>query len=118
MSEIGDRTFFVVIIYYNKFKVVVLFILASVCMVFMNTLSVTIGSIFALLIPKIATSIIVVFLFLFFGILLLFTTFKAQKCFTKDPVTGKRFRDNESEDEFAEVMKEVEEHDKDVKELE
>jgi hypothetical protein len=65
------------------------------------------------------TSIIVVVLFLGFGVILLVTTFKEQKCFTKDPVTGRRTRDPpESEDEFDEVKKDVEDHEAEVRELE
>jgi putative Mn2+ efflux pump MntP len=79
-------------------------------MVFMNTLSTMLGSVLALILPKLATSIIVTLLFYGFGFYLLVTTFKQQKCFTKDPETGKRTRDVGSEDEFEEVKKEIEEH--------
>jgi putative Ca2+/H+ antiporter (TMEM165/GDT1 family) len=88
-------------------------------MVFMHTLSTTLGTVLALICPKIVTSIIVVILFLGFGFCLLITTFKEQKCFTKDPITGRRTRDPpESEDEFEETKKEVEEHEAIVAELE
>jgi hypothetical protein len=76
VSEIGDKTFFVVIIYSSKFNKLALFLLASFCMVFMHTLSTTMGTVLALILPKLASSIIVVILFLGFGIYLLVTTCK------------------------------------------
>ena len=80
----------------------------------MHTLSTTMGTVLALILPKLASSIIVVILFFGFGIYLLVTTCKQQKCFTKDPITGRRTRDVDSEDEFEATKKEVEEHDAEV----
>jgi putative Ca2+/H+ antiporter (TMEM165/GDT1 family) len=76
VSEIGDKTFFVVILYSSRFKKWVVFLLATLGMVFMHTLSTTVGTVLALILPKLASSIIVVVLFLGFGIWLLVVTFK------------------------------------------
>ena len=119
ISELGDRTFFIVIVYSAKFNGVILFFLASFCMVFMHTLSTTLGTVLAVILPKLVTSIIVVLLFFGFGFALLIMTCKEQNCFRKDPKTGKRLVDPEgSADELENVLKEVEEHEAELKALE
>ena len=73
LAEIGDKTFFLVTLLSNKMNRVLLFIFASLAMNFMNALSVCIGAIFPLLMPKIVISIIVIVLFLGFGLRLLYS---------------------------------------------
>ena len=72
LSEIGDKTFFMITVLANKFNKFMLFLFASLAMNIMNTLSVLIGSIFPLFLPKIAISYIVIVLFLGFGLRLIY----------------------------------------------
>lgn len=80
LAEIGDKTFFLVTLLSNKMNRFLLFIFASLAMNIMNALSVCIGAIFPLFMPKIAISILVIVLFLGFGLRLLY----GAACHTED----------------------------------
>jgi lysylphosphatidylglycerol synthetase-like protein (DUF2156 family) len=73
LAEIGDKTFIMVMLLANKMNKLVLWFLATVAMNIMNAISVTIGSIFPLFIPKIVISIVVIVLFFIFGLKMLYT---------------------------------------------
>jgi putative Ca2+/H+ antiporter (TMEM165/GDT1 family) len=72
LSEIGDKTFFMITALSAKFNKVMLFIFSVIAMNIMNAVSVGIGAIFPLFLPKIVISFIVIFLFLGFGLKLLY----------------------------------------------
>ena len=71
LAEIGDKTFFLVTLLSSKMNRILLFLFASLAMNLMNALSVCIGAIFPLFMPKILISIVVISLFLGFGLRLL-----------------------------------------------
>lgn len=73
LAEIGDKTFIMVMLLANKMNKLVLWFLATVAMNIMNAISVTIGAIFPLFMPKIVISIVVIVLFFIFGLKMLYT---------------------------------------------
>jgi len=68
LAEIGDKTFIMVMLLANKMNKFVLWILATIAMNIMNAISVTIGTIFPLFMPKAVISIVVIVLFFTFGL--------------------------------------------------
>jgi Ca2+/H+ antiporter, TMEM165/GDT1 family len=68
LAEIGDKTFIMVMLLANKMNKFVLWILATIAMNIMNAISVTIGAIFPLFMPKAVISIVVIVLFFTFGL--------------------------------------------------
>ena len=68
LAEIGDKTFIMVMLLANKMNKFVLWLLATIAMNIMNAISVTIGAIFPLFMPKTVISIVVIILFFTFGI--------------------------------------------------
>lgn len=68
LAEIGDKTFIMVMLLANKMNKFVLWLLATIAMNIMNAISVTIGAIFPLFMPKTVISIVVIVLFFVFGI--------------------------------------------------
>jgi putative Ca2+/H+ antiporter (TMEM165/GDT1 family) len=57
LAEIGDKTFIMVMLLANKMNKFLLWIFATLAMNIMNAVSVTIGAIFPLFMPKILISI-------------------------------------------------------------
>jgi Ca2+/H+ antiporter, TMEM165/GDT1 family len=72
LAEIGDKTFIMVMLLSNKMNKFVLWLLATIAMNIMNAVSVTIGTIFPLFMPKIVISIVVIALFFTFGLKMLY----------------------------------------------
>jgi hypothetical protein len=72
LAEIGDKTFIMVMLLANKMNKFLLWILATIAMNIMNAISVTIGTIFPLFMPKIVISIVVIALFFTFGFKMLY----------------------------------------------
>jgi putative Ca2+/H+ antiporter (TMEM165/GDT1 family) len=68
LAEIGDKTFIMVMLLANKMNKFVLWLLATIAMNIMNAISVTIGRIFPLFMPKTVISIVVIVLFFTFGL--------------------------------------------------
>ena len=68
LAEIGDKTFIMVMLLANKMNKFVLWFLATIAMNIMNAISVTIGAIFPLFMPKAVISIVVIVLFFTFGL--------------------------------------------------
>ena len=68
LAEIGDKTFIMVMLLANKMNKFVLWLLATIAMNIMNAISVTIGAIFPLFMPKTVISIVVIVLFFTFGL--------------------------------------------------
>ena len=68
LAEIGDKTFIMVMLLANKMNKLLLWFFATVAMNIMNAISVTIGTIFPLFMPKIVISIVVIVLFFTFGL--------------------------------------------------
>ena len=68
LAEIGDKTFIMVMLIANKMNKFVLWFLATIAMNIMNAISVTIGAIFPLFMPKAVISIVVIVLFFTFGL--------------------------------------------------
>lgn len=73
LAEIGDKTFIMVMLLANKMNKVLLWIFATIAMNIMNAISVTIGAIFPLFMPKTVISIVVIALFFTFGLKMLYT---------------------------------------------
>ena len=78
-AEIGDKTFFLVTLLSTKLNRFLLFLFAALAMNIMNALSVCIGSVFPLFLPKSVISVIVIVLFFGFGLKLLFDAFKGKE---------------------------------------
>lgn len=80
-SEVGDKTFFLITVLSSKFNRIILFLVSALAMNIMNAVSVGIGSIFPLFLPKIVISIVVIILFLVFGLRMIYTcvTFKEKE---------------------------------------
>ena len=72
LAEIGDKTFIMVMLLANKMNKFLLWFFATVAMNIMNAISVSIGTIFPLFMPKIVISIIVIVLFFTFGLKMLY----------------------------------------------
>ena len=72
LAEIGDKTFFMVMLLSSKMNKWLLWIFATIAMNIMNAISVTIGTIFPLFMPKIVISIVVIALFFAFGFKMLY----------------------------------------------
>ena len=72
LAEIGDKTFIMVMLLANKMNKWLLWLLATIAMNIMNAISVTIGTIFPLFMPKIVISIVVIALFFTFGLKMLY----------------------------------------------
>jgi putative Ca2+/H+ antiporter (TMEM165/GDT1 family) len=69
LSEIGDRTFMMIILLAaRKYNPLLIFMMAFIGMCFMHTLSVLVGSLFPTLLPQIVVSILVIVLFVGFGL--------------------------------------------------
>lgn len=68
MSEIGDKTFILVTIYAAKMKWWIVFLISTLGMCTMHSLSTGLGTIFVLFIPKLWTQIIAIILFWGMGI--------------------------------------------------
>ena len=75
LAEIGDRTFFLVTLISARMNKLLVFLVASLGMVLMHILSVCIGAIFPLLLPKSLISFVVIALFLGFGLHMLWNAF-------------------------------------------
>jgi len=73
LAEIGDKTFIMVMLLSNKMNKFVLWLLATIAMNIMNAVSVTIGTIFPLFLPRYLISIVVIVLFFTFGLKMLYT---------------------------------------------
>ena len=73
LAEIGDKTFIMVMLLANKMNKVLLWIFATIAMNIMNAISVTIGAIFPLFMPKMVISVVVIALFFTFGLKMLYT---------------------------------------------
>jgi putative Ca2+/H+ antiporter (TMEM165/GDT1 family) len=73
LAEIGDKTFIMVMLLANKMNKFLLWIFATLAMNIMNAVSVTIGAIFPLFMPKILISIVVIVLFFGFGFKMLYS---------------------------------------------
>ena len=71
-SEIGDKTFFMITCLSTKFNRFLLFIFAALAMNIMNAVSVLIGAVFPLLMPRIAIQYLCIVLFLGFGLKLIY----------------------------------------------
>ena len=67
LAEIGDKTFIMVMLLSNSMNKILLWFFATIAMNIMNAISVTIGTIFPLFMPKIVISIVVIALFFTFG---------------------------------------------------
>ena len=78
LAEIGDKTFIMVMLLANKMNKFVLWILATIAMNIMNAISVTIGTIFPLFMPKAVISIVVIVLFFTFGLKMFYNTLCAK----------------------------------------
>lgn len=100
VQEIGDRTFFLVIIFASRFNCLTLFTLASLCMVSMHTLSTSIGFGFSFIKP-LYTKIFVTALFLLLG------TYGIISACMKIYCPKKSKDEDSSEDEFEEALQEV-----------
>lgn len=72
LAEIGDKTFIMVMLLANKMNKLLLWFFATIAMNIMNAISVTIGTIFPLFLPKILISIVVIVLFFTFGLKMLY----------------------------------------------
>ena len=72
LAEIGDKTFIMVMLLANKMNKWLLWLFATIAMNIMNAISVTIGTIFPLFMPKIVISIVVIALFFTFGFKMLY----------------------------------------------
>lgn len=72
LAEIGDKTFIMVMLLANKMNKLLLWFFATIAMNIMNAISVTIGTIFPLFMPKIVISIVVIALFFTFGLKMLY----------------------------------------------
>jgi Uncharacterized protein family UPF0016 len=72
LAEIGDKTFIMVMLLANKMNKLLLWFFATVAMNIMNAISVTIGTIFPLFMPKVVISIVVIVLFFTFGLKMLY----------------------------------------------
>jgi len=73
LAEIGDKTFIMVMLLANKMNKVLLWVFATLAMNIMNAISVTIGAIFPLFMPKALISMVVIVLFFIFGLKSLYT---------------------------------------------
>jgi putative Ca2+/H+ antiporter (TMEM165/GDT1 family) len=73
LAEIGDKTFIMVMLLANKMNKLLLWIFATIAMNIMNAISVTIGAIFPLFMPKFVISVVVIALFFTFGLKMLYT---------------------------------------------
>ena len=71
LAEIGDKTFIMVMLLANKMNNLLLWFFATVAMNIMNAISVTIGTIFPYLLPKVVISIVVIVLYFTFGLKML-----------------------------------------------
>jgi hypothetical protein len=78
LGEIGDKTFILVMLLANKMNKFVLWVLATIAMNIMNAISVTIGTIFPLFMPKAIISIVVIVLFFTFGLLMFYNALHAK----------------------------------------
>jgi len=72
LAEIGDKTFIMVMLLASKMNKILLWFFATIAMNIMNAISVTIGTIFPLFLPKILISIVVIVLFFTFGLKMLY----------------------------------------------
>lgn len=97
ISELGDRTFIVTTIFAARLNTFFLFLVGSVAMASMHTISTLIGAAAPLLLSSNVTQIITVVLFFAFGIQLIYSGIKAT--------------DEDAAEEEEEVLKAVEEHD-------
>ena len=76
VSEIGDKTFILVTIYAAKMPFCLLFVVSSIAMMFMHTLSTLLGTVFTLFIPKLWTQIAVIALFWIMGTVAIYQAVK------------------------------------------
>ena len=109
VQEIGDRTFFLVIIFASRFHWLVLFLLAGLGMSFMHCLSTGIGFSMSW-IPPIATKIFVTILFLGIGTYGLVWSLIALCCPKQKDKNA-----SDSEDEFEEALGQVDKYEKKAK---
>lgn len=103
LSEVGDKTFFLITILSGKLNKLMLFFFASLAMNMMNALSVGIGSIFPIFLPQIVISIIVIVLFLGFGLKMLYGVVFYKE---KDNTEEQEIQENIDKIESAKQMKE------------
>ena len=96
LAEIGDKTFIMVMLLANKMNKILLWFFATIAMNIMNAISVVIGTIFPLFMPKIVISIIVITLFFAFGLKMLYNGI-----FFKEPEGG-------ADDEIEEAKEAIE----------
>jgi len=94
LAEIGDKTFIMVMLLSNKMNKFVLWFLATIAMNIMNAISVTIGAIFPLFMPKTVISIVVIVLFFVFGLKMFYNALCA--------------KDDDGEDEMEEAKETLE----------
>ena len=73
LAEIGDKTFIMVMLLSNKMNKFLLWVFATIAMNIMNAISVTIGAIFPLFMPRYLISVVVILLFFTFGLKMLYT---------------------------------------------
>jgi len=101
VSEFGDRTQIMVIIFTARFKLCTLWVLATITMIVMNTLSTCLGYLLKLIIPPFWVSVIVVVLFLGLGFYTLIHTCIICNGFCKKPKKEKAEGESSSEDDEA-----------------
>ncbi len=99
LAEIGDKTFIMVMLLSNKMNKFLLWVIATIAMNIMNAISVTIGTIFPLFMPKIVISIVVITLFFAFGLKMLYNG-----VFFKEPEGGA----NDEIEEAKEAIERIE----------
>jgi putative Ca2+/H+ antiporter (TMEM165/GDT1 family) len=109
ISEFGDRTQIMVIIFTARFTLCRLWALSSITMVAMNTLSTCLGFVLKLIIPPYYVSLIVVILFLGLGsYTLVVTCIELWGCCKKKE---KEDGESSSDDDEADILRELEEFD-------
>ena len=118
VSEIGDRTFFMVIIFVARFNPYVLFLLAALGMAFMHILSTLVGTALATLFKsqKFWVQIVVTALFTGIGIYMVIETLVKLYCDCKKKKKKKDGDDSDSSssDEEKSILEALEEYDRDV----
>ena len=74
-SEIGDKTFILMILYSSKYNAIMVFLVASVALVGIHCLSVFIGSLAHYILSKFVLSIITVVVFFIFGVAMIYQAY-------------------------------------------
>ena len=114
MSEIGDKTFILVTIYAAKMKWWKILFVSSIGMCVMHSLSVGLGRIFVLFLPKIATEIIAIALFWLMGTHAIYRSVKEYRSRYLRKKAGKKETESSDSDERAEIEEMIAEHEAEV----